>query len=122
MATALNAPKKEMIISLTVGQELVAPEILPFEIGNAMSAMVKRGRLTDREGVLAYDEIQKVPVELRDIDIRRALAIAIHHKICAYDAYFLECTLATRCPLLTLDAAMKELAAQLGIAPWEEKT
>ncbi len=120
LATALNEPEKGMIISLTVGHELVAPEVLPFEIGNALSAMVKRGRLTEREGLSAYDEIQKVPVELRGIEIRKALTIASQHRIYAYDAYFLQCALAMRCPLFTLDAAMKDLAAQLGIVLLEE--
>ena len=120
LATALNEPEKGMIISLTVGHELVAPEVLPFEIGNALSAMVKRGRLTEREGLSAYDEIQKVPVELRGLEIRKALTIASQHRIYAYDAYFLQCALATRCPLFTLDAAMKDLAAQLGIVLLEE--
>lgn len=122
LATALNKPEKGMIVSLTVGHELLAPEVLPFEIGNALSAMIKRGRLTSQEGMSAYREVQKVPVELRSIDIRNALEIAGHHKIYAYDAYFLECALATRCPLFTLNAAMKSLAAQLGIALLEEKS
>ena len=38
LATALNKPEKKAIISLTAGHELIAPEILYFEIGNALSA------------------------------------------------------------------------------------
>ena len=45
LAVALNEPEKKEIIALTVGHELIAPEILPFEIGNALSALVKRKRL-----------------------------------------------------------------------------
>lgn len=115
LATALNEPEKQAIIALTRGHELIAPEILPFEIGNALSAMVKRGRLNRKDGLLAYDETQKIPVELRGIDIRKALTLAGQHKIYAYDAYFLECARATHSPLLTLDAALKKIAVKLGI-------
>ena len=116
LAAALNEPEKNAIISLTNGQELIAPYILPFEIGNALSALIKRGRLSGREVIAVYDEIQKIPVEMCAIDIKKALAIACQYSIYAYDAYFLECALAVRCPILTLDVTMKNIAAQLGIA------
>ena len=42
LAIALNEPEKEQIIQLTSGVNIIAPEILPYEIGNAFSAMIKR--------------------------------------------------------------------------------
>jgi hypothetical protein len=42
LAVALNQPEKENIILLTSDTDAVAPEILPYEIGNALSAMIKR--------------------------------------------------------------------------------
>ncbi len=114
LAVALNGPEKK-IIRLSAGDELIAPAILPFEVGNALSAMVKRGRLSVEEGMTAYDDIQKIPVELLNIDIRSALRLAVLHNIFAYDAYFLECAAAYRCPLLTLDVAMKRVATDLNI-------
>jgi len=122
LAAALNEPEKKAIISMTIGYELIAPEVLPFEIGNALSAMVKRGRLGNREAALVYEETQKIPVELRGVDIKRALELSCKHKIYAYDAYFLECALVARCPLLTLDTAMRQIATKLGIILLEEKT
>ena len=114
-AVALNEPEKEMIISLTEGHDLVAPEVLPFEIGNALTAMVKRKTLLADEAVLAWDAIQDIPVDLRRINIVAALKIAIQHNIYAYDAYFLECALNQRSPLLTLDRQMRDLARKIGI-------
>lgn len=77
--------------------------------------MARQGRLSKEEVLLVYEEIQKVPVELRGIDIRKALAIASQYKIYAYDAYFLECAQTARCSLLTLDMAMKKIALEAGI-------
>ena len=42
IAVALNEPEKDMIIRLTEEHDVIAPEVLPFEIGNALIAMMKR--------------------------------------------------------------------------------
>jgi predicted nucleic acid-binding protein len=104
-----------MIISLTEGHDLVAPEVLPFEIGNALTAMMRRNVLEVDEVILAWDMIQQIPVDLRRIEIRAALDIATQYNIYAYDAYFLQCALNLRSPLLTLDRQMKGIAQKIGI-------
>lgn len=115
IAVALNEPEKELIISLTEGHDLIAPEVLPFEIGNALTAMVKRNSLLADEAILAWDTIQNIPVDLRHIHIPAALKIAMEHNTYAYDAYFLECALNQRSPILTLDRQMIEIARKIGI-------
>jgi hypothetical protein len=42
IAVALNEPEKDRIIQLTEGHDLIAPDVLPFEIGNALTAMMKK--------------------------------------------------------------------------------
>ncbi len=49
LAVVLYEPERDSIIKLTVGHELIAPEVLPFEIGNALSAMLKRKKITTNE-------------------------------------------------------------------------
>ena len=115
IAVALNEPEKDMIIRLTEGHNLVAPEVLPFEIGNALTAMSRRNKLEVDEVIVAWDMIQHIPVDLRRSDIRAALSIATQYNIFAYDAYFLECALHLRSPLLTLDQRMIGIARKIGI-------
>jgi predicted nucleic acid-binding protein len=115
MAVALDEPERAAIIAATQSVELLAPEILPYEIGNALSALYKRGILNSSQIHSVWNATQQIPVEYRSIDIERALKIAIEHKIYAYDAYFLECAIQSRCPLLTLDAKMKSVARTLRI-------
>jgi predicted nucleic acid-binding protein len=115
IAVALNEPEKDMIIRLTEGCDLVSPEVLPFEIGNALTAMFKKNVLKATEIVSAWDLVQQIPVELRRTDIREALSIAADNQIYAYDAYFLECALHLRSPLLTLDQRMIDVAKRIGI-------
>ena len=115
LAVALEESEKKNIIKLTVGHELVAPEVLPFEIGNALTAMMKKHTLETDELISAWDIVQAIPVELRQIDIRSALGIASRFNIYAYDAYFIECAISLRSPLLTLDRQMKIVAQNFGI-------
>lgn len=115
LAVALEEPEKAQIIHLTVGHDLVAPEVLPFEIGNALTAMMKKRTLEADELTSAWDMVQAIPVELRRIDIRSALEIASRFNIYAYDAYFIECAISLRCPLLTIDRRMKIVGKNVGI-------
>jgi predicted nucleic acid-binding protein len=115
MAVALNEPEKSEIIRLSEGCDLTAPDVLPFEIGNALTAMMKKGALDSDEIMASWDIIQQIPVELRRIDIRSALEIATAFSIYAYDAYYLECAGSLKSPLITLDKGMKRIAQEMGI-------
>ncbi len=115
IAVALNEPEKDGIIQLTEGHDLIAPDVLPFEVGNALTAMMKKSSLKKEEVASAWEVVQKIPVDLRHTDIKSALSIAIKFNIYAYDAYFLECAENLRSPLLTLDIGMKRVAREIGI-------
>ena len=119
LAVTLYEPERDGIINLSVGNELIAPEVLPFEIGNALSVMLKRQRITQQELPGIWLATQKIPVDLRRIDIPKALEIASQFNIYAYDAYFLTCALSLHSPLLTLDRRMIEVANDLGIHTME---
>ncbi len=115
LAVTLYEPERDSIIRLTVGHDLVAPNILPFEIGNALSAMLKRRRLEPEKLLSVWDATQQIPIDLRSVNIREALNIASQFNIYAYDAYFLICAISLNCPLMTLDRRMIEVAQSLGI-------
>lgn len=115
LAVALDEPEKPRIVRMTTGHELVAPAVLPFEIGNALTAMLKKGVIVADQVQVAWNAVQAVPVELRDLNMPAALRLAVRFSVYAYDAYFLECALSCRLPLLTLDRGMQHLARELGI-------
>ena len=115
IAVALNEPEKGKIIGLTEGHDLIAPDVLPFEIGNALTAMMKKNTLKKEEVESAWDIVQQIPVDLRHTNIKYALNIAIKYNLYAYDAYFLECAEKLRSPLLTLDLGMQKVAREMGI-------
>ncbi len=115
LAVALDEPEKNNIIQLTSGSEIFSPEILPYEIGNALSAMVKRKKITKKEALSAQKRANIVPVRLINIDIYLALKLAIKFNIYAYDAYFLQGAKTFSHPLITLDKRMKQVANELNI-------
>ena len=115
LAVALNEPEKAWLLDVTAGCGLVAPPVLPYEVGNALSAMVKRHALRSEEVPGVWDIVAAIPVELADIDTRSALLLAVRCGVYAYDAYFLQCALETRCPLLTLDQPLRRIAKTLNI-------
>jgi len=119
LAVALDEPEKPRITQATMQYELVAPEVLPFEVGNALTGMLKKGVLEPREVTAAWDAVQAIPVALQGLHVRTALTLATRFRIYAYDAYFLECALRLRVPLLTLDRGMKRIARELGITVLE---
>ena len=115
LAIALDEPQKEHIIEVTSDAVLSAPEILPYEIGNALSAMTKRGRISKVEALAAEKAANLIPVRLVSIDIQKALEVAIEYSLYAYDAYFLLCAKSLVQSLMSLDKRMKQVARNLGI-------
>jgi predicted nucleic acid-binding protein len=120
LAVALSEPEKDRIVQLSTGTNAVAPEILPYEIGNALSALHKRKQITLKEALSAQKAANRIPVRLVAIDIQQALKLAIEFNIYAYDAYFLECAKSLSCPLITLDNRMKRVAVELNIETLEQ--
>jgi predicted nucleic acid-binding protein len=115
LAVVLNEPEKDAIIEMTSNANAISPEILPYEIGNALTAMVKRKNLTHADALTALGMAESIPVRLVSVDIQKALKIALEHNIYAYDAYFLQCAKKLSLPLLTLDRRMKKVAHTLNL-------
>ncbi len=67
LAVTLYEPERDNIIELTLGHDLIAPDILPLEIGNALSAMYKRHRLDNDELLSVWDATQQIPIEVAGV-------------------------------------------------------
>ena len=119
LAVALDEPEKERIVEITTASDAISPDILPYEIGNALTAMIKRHQISKDEALSTFEVTQKIPVRLISVDIPKALKIAIQFNIYAYDAYFIQCAQSISCPIITLDKRMKEVAKTLNITVLE---
>jgi len=91
------------------------PGCLRWEVGNAFSAMVKRGRLEPEESIKVLRIFESIPTQEVDVELREALDVALRNEIYAYDAYYLEAAKRHRIELLSLDQKMVEVAMSEGI-------
>ncbi len=115
IAVLTNEPIRPRLIELTTGAHLLAPASVPWEIGNAFSAMLKRKRATLEQIQQAWDAYQQIPMRFVPIDMGHALIIAAKYGIYAYDAYFITCALQHKSALITLDGGLREAARQAGV-------
>ena len=100
------------------GSDTSVPLVLPYEIGNALSAMFRRDRLAKAQIADCFDIYNTIPVRLVDVDIKAALQIASDFSMYAYDAYdayYLEIAKRFKFNLLSLDKKMMSVASEMGI-------
>lgn len=118
LAVVCNEAGRGEAIKLTQGHTLIAPASLHWEMGNALSAMLKRQRITLPEAKACIAAYGKIPIRLIEVDIKRALALSSKLRMYAYDAYMLTCAQQSGSPLLTFDGALSLHASGLGIEVW----
>ena len=113
IAVIANEPTKPTLIRLTKGADLIAPHSVHWEIGNAFSAMFKRGRITVAQALQAVKAYRTIPIRLVDVELEQSLRIADTLGIYAYDAYLIRCALKYKSPLLSLDRNLANSAKRM---------
>ena len=119
LAVLLNEPHRDEVVAVTAGATLCAPASLPWEMGNALSASLKRRRFSLDITQAAAASYEKIPIRLVPVDLATALELAHRHRLYAYDAYLLATCLALRAPLLTLDQSLHKAAVATRISVLE---
>jgi len=120
MAVILNEPNRDEVINRTKNTMLLSPEIISFEIGNALINLFKKRKITEEKLLEAYKNYTAIPIRSIKVDIEKALKIACKYKIYAYDAYYLEIAYRLKLPLITFDTIMKKVGLELKINITEE--
>jgi predicted nucleic acid-binding protein len=115
VAVARGEPERARLLELSESQELIAPSVLPYEIGNALIGLCRRRLISAEEALELWRSMALATIQLRSVQVVEALKLALAAHIYAYDAYFLQCAREARCPILTLDRRMRSLAAELNL-------
>jgi predicted nucleic acid-binding protein len=113
LAVILGEPERDRIIELTASHTLIGPGSIPWEVGNAFSAMLKQDRLTLDDAQKGLAIFGQVPIQFSKPDFAHSLAIAHRARIYAYDAYVLDCAIRHKAPILTLDVRLMRIAKTL---------
>lgn len=115
IAVLVNEPERDRIVSLTKDADLVAPQSVHWEIGNALSAMIKRHRIILDQAFKVIKLYEMIPIRFVDTDLHETIAIAGKYSLYAYDAYLIVCALHQRCSMMSLDAALIQTARKAGV-------
>jgi len=114
IAVIADEPEKERLVELTNGADLISPQSVHWEIGNAFSAMLKRNQATLAQALQAIKIYRQIPIRLMDVDITHSLELSKTFNIYAYDAYIISCALKHNCPAVTLDRSLLRVLKQAG--------
>ncbi len=117
IAVALQEPSKQALLDATVGCHLIAPDVLPYEICNAIRNVTRRTdtAISEVEAHKALQIALSIPVGLYPVDLGDALQLAIDAQILAWDAFFLELARVQQSPILTLDRRLIAAAQAIGV-------
>ncbi|MCU7850210.1 MAG: type II toxin-antitoxin system VapC family toxin [Candidatus Thiodiazotropha sp. (ex Lucinoma kastoroae)] len=115
IAVVGNEDSKKILVELTIGYSLCAPPSVHWEMGNAFSAMFKRGSTTVENAKAAIAAYQDIPIRFIDVSLEKALELSSRLNIYAYDAYLVQCSLQTSTALLTLDRGLMLAASKASV-------
>ena len=119
IAVIVAEPERDKIIEITQGNTLIGPGSIPWEIGNAFSAMFKQNRVSMKEADKGIQIFNTIPIRYIETDFSKILYLSKKNNMYAYDAYFLDCAIRHRAPLLTLDKKLRIIAESLNIETLE---
>jgi predicted nucleic acid-binding protein len=115
VAVIAGEPERNRIVELAAGNRLIGPGSIPWEVGNAFSAMLKQNRITLKEAYQGLAIFHDIPIRYVRVDYAQVLTIAHRTDTYAYDAYFMDCAIRHSAPLMTLDRKLLTAAKVLEI-------
>ncbi|MGA2641793.1 MAG: type II toxin-antitoxin system VapC family toxin [Spirochaetia bacterium] len=115
LAVLMSEPERPKIVELTKDVDLIAPASVHWEVGNALSSMLKRGRLTLGQAESVLKNYEKIPIRFVEVSLRDSIRISADRKIYAYDAFLIACARDQKCRLISLDRALLQASIDTGI-------
>jgi predicted nucleic acid-binding protein len=115
LAVLTSEPERARLVQLTQDADLIAPASEHWEIGNALSVMIKRGRLTLSQAALVLKNYERIPIRFVEVNLVESVKLAADQKLYAYDAYLIICARDQKCGLVSLDTALAKAALAAGV-------
>jgi predicted nucleic acid-binding protein len=115
LAVLTSEPERAKIIELTRDVGLIAPASVHWEIGNALSSMLRRGRITLVQAESILKNYEKIPIRFVEVSLHESIRISADRKIYAYDAFLIACARDQRCRLISLDKALLQASKDSGV-------
>jgi predicted nucleic acid-binding protein len=111
----MSEPERAKIIDLTKDVDLIAPASVHWEVGNTLSSMLKRGRMTLVQAESVLKNYEKIPIRFMEVSLHESIRISAERKIYACDAFLIACARDQKCRLISLDKALLQASRDSGI-------
>ena len=115
LSVLTSEPERPQILKLTKDANVIAPASVHWEVGNALSAMIKRGRLTSAQAKAVLRSYEQIPIRFVEVGLAEAVELAAEQNMYAYDAYLVVCARQQRCKLMSLDKTLLRIADSVGV-------
>ncbi|MGQ9529055.1 MAG: type II toxin-antitoxin system VapC family toxin, partial [Chloroflexus sp.] len=76
IAVIVGEAEKERLVEATGGAELLAPSSVHWEIGNALSALLKQKRVTIEETLQAIKVYHQIPISFVEVELAESMKLA----------------------------------------------
>ncbi len=93
-----------------VGQQLVAPHLMPVEVANILRRAAARGELSWDAAALAHADLLALGIDLFPYEPFSGRVWELRENLAAYDAWYVALAEALGARLATLDAALARAA------------
>lgn len=88
---------------------LMAPELLKFEVANALLLACRRRRMSVRKSAKLVELFADSPIEYKQVDLSRVFSLADESGLTVYDASYVWLARKVKVELLTHDKKMREV-------------
>lgn len=93
--------------------QLIAPDLLSYEILNSLKTAVIRKRLHQKLAKDLFQDFTQLQIQFLKPDFPKSFSLAIKHNLSIYDAVYLALSLEYKSPLISLDRKLQKLATNL---------
>ena len=112
-----------MLEAIAEGATLEVPALWPLEVANALTVLVRRGKLTESERQSALGWLRglrlRIDHEMALLAFSRLSELASAHQLSVYDAAYLELAHRRTLLLACKDGPLRKAATNFGVGLWK---
>lgn len=116
LAIIKQEPSAMEVMDRLKGFRLYSSQCLPFEIGNALSKLMKRQLIDVTQACRFFELYKRIPIKLLEPDFVNSIRMAGEESHYCYDMYYLDCALKSGSPLFTMDERLAAIAKMRGVS------
>ena len=112
-----------MLDAIEAGAVLEVPALWPLEVANALTVLVRRGKLTAGDRQMGLGWLRGLPIrvdhEMASLAFSKLSELASAHRLSVYDAAYLELAERRKLPLGCKDSPLRKAAKLCGVRLWK---